>query len=99
MDFYDREYELNTLKRNWEQSASHSMMTTMIGRRRIGKTSLLLKSAEGHRVWLNSTSAPQITEQIFHKSPNKSSINNRTNLPQITENCKKVLVVVCKVIN
>ncbi|MGN0048578.1 MAG: hypothetical protein ACI37U_06790 [Bacteroides sp.] len=47
MDFYDREYELNTLNKNWEQSASHSMMTTMIGRRRIGKTSLLLKSVEG----------------------------------------------------
>ena len=28
---------------------------------------------------------PQTTEQIFHKSPNKSSTNNRTNLPQITE--------------
>ena len=38
MEFYDREYELNTLNKNWEQSASHSMMTTMIGRRRIGKT-------------------------------------------------------------
>ena len=47
MKFYDREDELNTLKKNWEQSASHSMMTTMIGRRRIGKTSLLLKSVEG----------------------------------------------------
>ena len=49
MEFYDRGYELNTLKKNWEQSASHSMMTTMIGRRRIGKTSLLLKSAEGQK--------------------------------------------------
>lgn len=49
MKFYDREDELNTLKKNWEQSASHSMMTTMIGRRRIGKTSLLLKSAEGQK--------------------------------------------------
>ena len=49
MEFYDREYELNTLNKNWEQSASHSMMTTMMGRRRIGKTSLLLKSAEGQK--------------------------------------------------
>ena len=31
------------------------------------------------------TNIPQITEQIFHKSPNKSSTNHRTNLPQITE--------------
>ena len=48
MKFYDREMELTMLKKNWEQSANHSMMTTLIGRRRIGKTSLLLKSAEGH---------------------------------------------------
>ena len=39
------------------------------------------------------TNLPQITEQIFRKSPNKSSTNHRTNLLQITENCKKVLVV------
>ena len=45
MEFYDREYELNTLNKNWAQSASHTMMTTMIGRRRIGKTSLLLTCA------------------------------------------------------
>ena len=49
MEFYDRECELNTLKKNWEQSASHSMMTTIIGRRRIGKTSILLKSEEGQK--------------------------------------------------
>lgn len=47
MRFYDREEELNTLNKNWEQSASHSMMTTMIGRRRVGKTAVLLKSTEG----------------------------------------------------
>ena len=47
MKFYDREKELDTLRKNWEQSASQSMMTTMIGRRRIGKTALLLKSVEG----------------------------------------------------
>ena len=47
MKFYDREKELDTLRKNWEQSASQSMMTTMIGRRRIGKTALLLKSVQG----------------------------------------------------
>ena len=47
MKFYDREKELDTLRKNWEKSASQSMMTTMIGRRRIGKTALLLKSVQG----------------------------------------------------
>ena len=49
MKFYNREYELNTLSKNWEQSASHSMMTTLMGRRRIGKTSLLLKSVQDQK--------------------------------------------------
>lgn len=46
MIFYDRTAELQILEKNWQQSANHSMMTTLIGRRRIGKTALLLKSAE-----------------------------------------------------
>ena len=46
MKFYDRTAELQILEKNWQQSANHSMMTTLIGRRRIGKTALLLKSAE-----------------------------------------------------
>ena len=46
MKFYDRGKELKILQKNWEQSAEQSMMTTLIGRRRTGKTSLLLKSAE-----------------------------------------------------
>lgn len=49
MRFYNRELELDILARNREQSARQSMMTTLIGRRRIGKTSLLLKSVEGTR--------------------------------------------------
>ena len=49
MNFYDREQELKILEKNWKQSAHQSMMTTLIGRRRTGKTSLLLKSAEKQR--------------------------------------------------
>ena len=46
MRFYDRTTELQILEKNWQQSSNRSMMTTLIGRRRIGKTALLLKSAE-----------------------------------------------------
>lgn len=49
MRFYDRTEELAILKKNREQSSGRSMMTTLIGRRRTGKTSLLLKSVEGTR--------------------------------------------------
>ena len=46
MKFYDRKTELQALEKNWKQSADRSIMTTLIGRRRIGKTALLLKSLE-----------------------------------------------------
>lgn len=49
MRFYNREEELEILAKNREQSANQSVMTTLIGRRRTGKTSLLLKSVEGAR--------------------------------------------------
>lgn len=49
MRFYNREEELDTLQKNWEQSGRQSVMTTLVGRRRTGKTSLLLKSVEGVR--------------------------------------------------
>lgn len=47
MKFYNREKELSLLENNRVKSERQSVMTTLIGRRRTGKTSLLLKSAEG----------------------------------------------------
>ena len=49
MKFYDRKIELSILEKNRHISESHSVMTTVIGRRRVGKTSLLLKSEEGRQ--------------------------------------------------
>ncbi len=46
MKFYDRKKELGILQSNWEQTNEHGRMTVLIGRRRIGKTTLLTKSAE-----------------------------------------------------
>lgn len=46
MKFYNREKELEILQRNWEQTSEKGRMTVLIGRRRIGKTTLLMKSAE-----------------------------------------------------
>ena len=45
MRFYDREKELSILLTNWEQTIERGRMTVLIGRRRIGKTTLLTKSA------------------------------------------------------
>jgi AAA+ ATPase superfamily predicted ATPase len=50
MKFYDRIDELKTLARIEEQSAETSCFTIMVGRRRIGKTSLLLRSAADRKM-------------------------------------------------
>ena len=50
MKFYDREKEIEILRRNWEKSAEHSLFTVMIGRRRIGKTTLLLKTEQEQKM-------------------------------------------------
>ena len=50
MKFYDRKKEIEILRRNWEKSAKHSLFTVMIGRRRIGKTLLLLKTEQEQKI-------------------------------------------------
>ena len=50
MKFYDRKKEIEILRRNWEKSAKHSLFTVMIGRRRIGKTLLLLKTEQEKKI-------------------------------------------------
>ncbi|HSF55535.1 MAG TPA: ATP-binding protein [Algoriphagus sp.] len=47
MRFYNREKELDQLKKIRERSVQSAQMTVVIGRRRIGKTSLLKKDMEG----------------------------------------------------
>ena len=46
MRFYDREKELEILQTNWEQTTDRGRLTVLIGRRRIGKTTVLRKSAD-----------------------------------------------------
>ena len=49
MEFYNREKELQMLREIEEASHGASRMTVMVGRRRIGKTKLLLRAAENSR--------------------------------------------------
>lgn len=46
MKFYDREKELEILQTNWKQTIDRGRLTVLIGRRRIGKTTALRKSAD-----------------------------------------------------
>jgi AAA+ ATPase superfamily predicted ATPase len=47
MKFYNREKELSLLQKIEERSKQSAQMTFVVGRRRIGKTSLLVKANEG----------------------------------------------------
>jgi hypothetical protein len=47
MRFYNREKELKQLQKIRERSEGSAQMSVIIGRRRIGKTSLLKKDMEG----------------------------------------------------
>ena len=50
MKFYDREKELEILQKNWEQTEERGCLTVIIGRRRVGKTTLLRESSShGHQ--------------------------------------------------
>jgi hypothetical protein len=47
MKFYDREEEMEILQQNDAQAETSAVFTVMMGRRRVGKTSLILHALEG----------------------------------------------------
>ena len=52
MDFYGREKELEILRREEELSASSARFTIVMGRRRIGKTSLIRRNFQGRQCFI-----------------------------------------------
>ena len=50
MQFYNRTKELSILHQNWEQTSERGRLTVLIGRRRIGKTTLLTKSVDDDNI-------------------------------------------------
>lgn len=47
MKFYNREAEIEILRQNEEQATRNAVFTVLMGRRRVGKTSLVTKALEG----------------------------------------------------
>lgn len=67
MKFYNRKKELEILNRNLEQSKKSSCFTVMVGRRRIGKTSLLLESVKQEKylyLFVSRKSEPLLCAQF-----------------------------------
>lgn len=67
MKFYDRKSEIEILNRNLEQSKNNACFTVMVGRRRIGKTSLLLESVKNQKylyLFVSRKSEPLLCAQF-----------------------------------
>ena len=67
MKFYNRTKELAALARTLEQSKKNACFTMMVGRRRIGKTSVLLESVKGQKylyLFVSRKSEPLLCEQF-----------------------------------
>ncbi len=92
MKFYNREKELAILQKNWEQSSRGSVMTTLIGRRRVGKTSLLLKSVEGNRylyIYIPKDNEQMLCQRIQRQAERDLGLNiygQVTSFGQLFEN-------------
>lgn len=70
MKFYDRQQELELLRDINEQSHKSACCTVMVGRRRIGKTSLLLESMKGEKfvyLFVSRKSEVLLCEQFQHE--------------------------------
>ncbi len=77
MKFYNRIKELEILARTLEQSKKNACFTVMIGRRRIGKTSLLLESVKGQKylyLFVSRKSESLLCEQFQKDATNALGI-------------------------
>ncbi|MGL5253674.1 MAG: AAA family ATPase, partial [Brevinema sp.] len=73
MKFYNRTEELAALARTLEQSKKNACFTVMVGRRRIGKTSLLLESVKGQKhlyLFVSRKSESLLCEQFQQEATN-----------------------------
>ncbi|MBU1728200.1 ATP-binding protein, partial [Patescibacteria group bacterium] len=78
MRFYNRESELNTLNEIKELSLNSSKMTVVIGRRRIGKTKLILKSAENDKslyLFVARKDEKLLCNEFIHEAKSKLGID------------------------
>lgn len=78
MRFYNREKELDQLKKIRERSVQSAQMTVVIGRRRIGKTSLLKKDIEGQLaiyLFVAKKSEALLCQEFIETVKNTLSVN------------------------
>ena len=78
MKFYNRTKELEQLKRTWVKSLTNAQMTIVIGRRRIGKTTLLIESVKNRPhlyFFISRKNEILLCEEFTEEIKNKLSVN------------------------
>jgi hypothetical protein len=94
MRFYDREKELDALKSIKERSKRSGTFTVMIGRRRIGKTTLMLKAAEGSRyvyLFVSRVAEPLLCEKM-QRSAEEAGIEITGNITKFRDLLKALMI-------
>lgn len=96
MKFYNRIQELEVLTRTLEQSQKSSCFTVMVGRRRIGKTSLLLESVKGQKylyLFVSRKSEPLLCEQFQKDATRALGIQIFGNITQFKDLFEQLLIL------
>lgn len=99
MKFYNRIQELEVLTRTLEQSLKSSCFTVMVGRRRIGKTSLLLESVKGQKylyLFVSRKSEPLLCEQFQKDATRALGIQIFGSITQFKDLFEQLLIFATK---
>lgn len=77
MKFYDRENELTVIKKASAASSGRSVFTVITGRRRVGKTALVLEASKNHKTlyfFISKKEEPLLCEEFIYKIKEKLDI-------------------------
>lgn len=99
MKFYNRTQELEVLARTLGQSQKSSSFTVMVGRRRIGKTSLLLESVKDQKylyLFVSRKSEPLLCEQFQKDATRALGIQIFGNITQFKDLFEQLLIFAIK---
>jgi AAA+ ATPase superfamily predicted ATPase len=99
MKFYNRKEELDILNRNLEQSKRSSCFTVMVGRRRVGKTSLLLESFKNEKhlyLFVSRKSEPMLCTQFQQNAGEALGIQIFGTITQFKDLFEQLLIFATK---
>ncbi len=99
MKFYNRIKELEILNRTLEQSKRSFCFTVMVGRRRIGKTSLLLESVKGKKylyLFVSRKSEPLLCEQFQKDTEDALGLRIFGTITRFTDLFEQLLIFATK---